>query len=153
MRGDCIMNARLSLPQLPTQELLDLFEKRFIGFDRVLKTLTRPSFLVENNYPPYDIIKESDDKYIISMAVAGFNRDSLTLKLKEGLLTVEGRHENPGSKTNHIYNGIASRYFQKGFQLTENAEITGAKLEDGMLTISVEVNIPEEKKSKLIEIS
>ena len=87
------------------------------------------------------------------MAVAGFNRDSLTLKLKEGLLTVEGRHENSGSKTNHIYNGIASRYFQKGFQLPENAEITEAKLEDGMLTISVEVNIPEEKKSKLIEIS
>ena len=147
------MNARLSLPQLPTQDFLDLFEKRFIGFDRVLKTLTRPSFLVENNYPPYDIIKENEDKYTISMAVAGFGKDSLTLKLKEGLLTIEGRHENPKSKTNHIYSGIASRYFQKGFQLTENAEVTKAELVDGMLTITVELSIPEEKKAKIIEIS
>ena len=99
------------------------------------------------------IIKENEDKYIISMAVAGFGKDSLTLKLKEGLLTIEGRHENPGSKTNHIYSGIASRYFQKGFQLTENAEVTKAELVDGMLTITVELSIPEENKAKIIEIS
>ena len=152
------MNARLSLPQLPTQDFLDLFEKRFIGFDRVLKTLTRPSFLVENNYPPYDIVTTGDYTYDIQLALAGFGKDDIIVEYKENQLTVKSKpNKEPADEVEKYddgvqHRGISKRMFTRTFTIANDVEVKGAELKNGLLIVSMERIIPDHKKAKTIEI-
>jgi len=123
-----------------------------VGFDdqfTLLEQLRKDSKSVA--YPPYNIREVSDDKFEIEMAVAGFSKSDIVLTIKEGVLMVEGGSKESKSD-NYIHKGIAARTFEQKFALGEYVEVKGATMENGILTIFLEREIPEEKKPKIITI-
>ena len=106
-----------------------------------------------NGYPPYNIEKAGEKAYKIVMAVAGFNDSELSLTQKENELLVTGQTAPAaeGDKQ-YLYRGIAGRNFERRFQLADHVKVTGAKLANGLLTIELQREIPEEKKARAIEI-
>lgn len=120
-----------------------------IGFDplyRFTQTATQATF------PPHNIEKLSDDHYRLTLAVAGYSRDEITVTLHEETLTVRGERIQQESDANYVYRGIALRNFERQFKLGPYVEVTNAALMDGMLTIDLERLVPEAKKPKLIAI-
>ena len=101
-------------------------------------------------YPPYNIRKDEENIYTIEMAVAGFSKEDLEAELKEGILTVRSKQDQDDGE--YLHRGIAKRAFSRSFTLSDDVVIKGADLINGMLTISLERIIPEEKKSRMIEI-
>jgi molecular chaperone IbpA len=123
-----------------------------IGFDRVFELLeTAARSPQPDSWPPFDSVKISDDHYRITMAVAGFGRDDLTISLQDNLLTVSGER-----RTDHIgevlHRGIANRPFSRRFELAEHMQVTGAGLQDGLLVIDLERELPEALKPRQIPI-
>ena len=106
---------------------------------------TRPSF------PPYDIIGEEENQYKIRLAVAGFSKDEVQITFKEQVLVVSGSKE-PEDEDKFFYKGIAGRDFKLSFPLAEYVTVTGAELADGILTVSLVRELPEELKPQVIEI-
>jgi molecular chaperone IbpA len=130
------------------------FSKSAVGFDDMFKKL---SDLSENlpkipTYPPYNIKKVDDNKYVIEMAVAGFGRQDLELELQDGILTITGAIKSDEA-TEYLYKGIADRAFTRKFTLADTVEVKNADLINGMLKIWLERFIPEEKKPKKININ
>jgi molecular chaperone IbpA len=126
------------------------FHKTLLGFDRLVE-----DFQSFNNagYPPYNVEKSGDDKYQITLALAGFVRDDLKIDVQEGTLTVSGKKEEVESDDVEIlHRGIANRSFTRNWSLAEYVEVIEAKMENGMLYISLERIVPEEKKPKTIKI-
>lgn len=128
-------------------------DKYALGYETVFKTLKNIADQGAPSFPPYNILKDGDD-YEISMAVAGYSRDQLDIELVERTLTVKtvGLAE-PKEGKQVIHKGIAQRNFTSTFALGEHIEVKDAKLEDGMLTIYLTLELPEEKKPKTIEIN
>ena len=126
-----------------------------IGFDHLmdhLVTLHSNNNLTTNEYPPYDIIKEGESNYKIELAVAGFKKDELSIQLKENTLTIKGETNSKHSNGDYLHKNIARRSFSKGFSLADNIEIGSASFEDGVLSVNLTQNIPEEQKPKEIVI-
>ena len=126
------------------------FHKTLLGFDRLVE-----DFQSFNNagYPPYNVEKSGDDKYQITLALAGFVRDDLKIDVQEGTLTVSGKKEEVESDDVEVlHRGIANRSFTRNWSLAEYVEVIEAKMENGMLYISLERIVPEEKKPKTIKI-
>ena len=126
-----------------------------IGFDHLmdhLVTLHSNNNLTTNEYPPYDIIKEGENNYKIELAVAGFKKDELSIQLKENTLTIKGETNSKNSDGEYLHKNIARRSFSKGFSLADNIEIGSASFEDGVLSVNLTQNIPEEQKPKEIVI-
>jgi len=124
-----------------------------IGFDRVfdlLDSATRVQAL--DNWPPYDIIKQGEDNYRIVMAVAGFGRDELTLTDRPNLLVVSGAKKDDPQDGAYLYKGIATREFERRFELADHVKVAGASLVDGLLTIELQREVPEALKPRRIEI-
>ena len=123
-----------------------------IGFDRVFDLLENASRTTTiDNWPPYDIARTGEDDYRITMAVAGFNRDELSMTQERNMLVVSG--QKSGEDTGeYLHRGIAGRTFQRRFQLADHVRVTGARLENGLLTIDLKREIPEEMKPRRIEI-
>lgn len=124
-----------------------------VGFDRVfdlLENATRgPS---PDNWPPYDIIKTGEDAYRISMAVAGFAQDELTISMQPNLLVVSG--EKSGEPAGeYLHRGIANRAFARRFEIADHVKVAGANLVNGLLTIDLQREIPEAMKPRRIEIT
>jgi molecular chaperone IbpA len=131
------------------------FPKQFnttVGFDPILKRLAEMAEAMPKipTYPPYNIRKVDDTKYVIEMAVAGFGRQDLELELKEDTLTVKGNVTAEDGE--YLYKGIAERAFTRQFELADTVVVKNADLINGMLKIWLERFIPEEKKSKKINI-
>jgi molecular chaperone IbpA len=105
-------------------------------------------------YPPYNVIKFSDDDYVMEFAVAGFKRENVSITTEKNVLTVKGEKEDPEFDKNsgYVHKGIAGRKFSRSFTLPEYFEVVGAEMEDGILLITLERQIPEEKKPKSIRI-
>ena len=97
-----------------------------------------------------NIRKDEEDKYTIEMAVAGFSQDDLEVELKEGVLTIRSKTDK--DEKDYLHRGIARRAFSRSFTLSDDMIVKGADLVNGMLTIDLEKIVPEEKKSRLIEI-
>jgi molecular chaperone IbpA len=108
--------------------------------------------LTTNEYPPYDIIKEGESNYKIELAVAGFKKDELSIQLKDNTLTIKGESNSKNSNGDYLHKNIARRSFSKDFTLAENIEVGGAEFEDGVLSVSLTHNIPEEQRPKEISI-
>ena len=124
-----------------------------VGFDRVFDQLQN---YVENNststgYPPYNIRKDGEYDYNIEMALAGFSKKDIEVEVADGVLTIRSVKENEDDD-NNLYRGISYRKFNRKFTLADDIIVKDAKLQDGLLKISLEKIIPEEKKPRLIEV-
>jgi molecular chaperone IbpA len=108
-----------------------------------------------SSYPPYNIKQRSEDLYEIEMAVAGFSKAELRVELHNNQLTIEGSKQSndEDSGDSYVYKGIAGRQFRQTFALADHVKVVSSELKDGILTISLERELPEEKKPRLIEIN
>ena len=130
------------------------FYRATVGFDRVFDLLDSVAGQgPANGYPPYNIEKAGENAYKIVMAVAGFTESELNLTQKENELLVTGQAAPTAEgEKQFLYRGIAGRNFERRFQLADHVKVTGAKLANGLLTIELQREIPEEKKPRAIEI-
>ena len=125
-----------------------------VGFDRLftmLDSLAQPD--QSQTYPPYNIEKTGENAYRITMAVAGFGDDDLSIEAREHVLTVTGKKADDSEKGEFLYRGIAKRAFERRFQLAEHVEVKGAHLENGLLHVDLAREIPEAMKPRKIDIS
>ena len=134
-------------------EILDNVRPFTVGFDRMFNNLENVSEIA-SNYPPYNIIKTSDEEFVIEIAAAGFVKDEFNIHIvPEGnKLVVQGVQDRGEDKKEYYHKGIAARNFTRTFALMEDVEVTGADFVDGMLNISLVRIIPEEKKPKEIKV-
>ena len=132
-----------------------------VGFDNVFDHFERmfndEFFNVPTvNYPPYNIVKTGVNTYNVEVALAGFSRDDVSVEFAEGILTIKSKDRTESDKKDKdgdiIHKGISKRYFSKSFTVSDDVEIKGAELKDGLLTVSMERIIPEAKKARVIEI-
>jgi len=129
------------------------FYRSSIGFDRVFDLLESAARgQPADNWPPYDIARTGDDAYRISMAVAGFAQDELSISTKPNLLVVTGEKASEANGE-YLHRGIANRSFTRQFELADHVKVTGADLVNGLLTIELRREIPEEMKPRRIEIN
>ncbi len=125
-----------------------------VGFDRLSKLLeaSQPND-ASLSYPPYNIVKVSDDNYRITMAVAGFAEKDIDITAKENQLIVQGKAaEQPETTGVYLHRGIAERAFERRFQLADHIRVTGASLDNGLLTVELVREIPETMKPRKIDI-
>lgn len=131
---------------------MDLFKDPFfIGFNRELERFGNLHKVNSQSYPPYDLLKLDEDNYVLSLAVAGFSKDNINISIDNDSLIIKGELVEV-IDAEVIHKGIAGRKFTRTFALGEYMEVTGAKLEDGLLTINVARLVPEEKKPKTIKV-
>lgn len=126
-----------------------------IGFDRfgaLLDSALRTE-QATGGYPPYNIASLDDDRYSITLAVAGFAEEDLDIQVERGVLTVRGKKPQDEVSRNYLYQGIATRAFERKFNLADHVEVTGAELSQGLLTISLVREIPEAMKPRQVSIN
>jgi molecular chaperone IbpA len=124
-----------------------------VGFDRMLNALEAATRVeTVDNWPPYDITKTSADDYCITLAVAGFGHDELAITQEQNTLMVSGQ-KAVDDKGEYLHRGIAGRAFQRRFELADHVKVVDASLADGLLTISLKRELPEEMKPRRIEIA
>ena len=129
------------------------YRRSTVGFDRLFDFLENASRAEQDNYPPFDIEKLSDDCYRITLAVAGFKRDEIDIVAQQNMLTITGRRsENRSRDGNFLHIGIATRAFERRFELADFVRVTGAELRDGLLSIELVREIPEAMKPRKIDI-
>lgn len=117
-------------------------------FDRIEKLNTQQS-----GYPPHNVVKHDDDRFEIAIAVAGFNEKDLFVEQEENIITVASKDVDLNGDKEYIHKGIATRKFNKTFTLGEYIEVKEVALVDGILSVYLEKNIPEEKKPKSFSIN
>lgn len=133
-------------------ELLNPFIHSWtVGFDRHFKLMEELRNATKPTYPPYNIKSLTEDKYEIEMAVAGFSKSDITVESIPNHLRVKGSKESNGD--NYLHKGLAARDFEQAFVLADYVKVTKVTLIDGILTINLERELPEEKKPKIIPIS
>ena len=131
---------------------LDLFnDPFFIGFNRELVRLNTAHKTNSQTYPPYDLLKLDEDTYRISLAIAGFSKEDISLSVDNGTLIIKGEIVEVVD-AEIVHKGIAGRKFTRTFALGEYMEVTSAEMKNGMLHINVDRIIPEDKKPKTIKI-
>jgi len=124
-----------------------------VGFDRIFDLLENASRIQPiDNWPPYDIEKAGEDDYRITMAVAGFTENELHLTYEPNLLVVSGTKPDDKDRQ-YLHRGIAGRAFERRFELADHVKVTGAKLENGLLTIDLAREVPEQLRPRRIEIA
>jgi len=125
-----------------------------VGYDRlasILDNVTRTDG--GSSYPPYNIEKTGEDAYRISIAVAGFSEDELTIEARDGQLVIAGKKAEAEEETNFLHRGIATRAFEKRFQLADHVRATDAITENGLLHVDLVREVPEALKPRKIEIA
>jgi molecular chaperone IbpA len=122
-----------------------------IGFDR-LAQLFDAGFEAEGGYPPYNIERVAENEYRITMAVAGFAEDEITIEVKDTALSVKGEKKSEDAERQYLHRGIAGRTFERRFQLADFVEVKGASLKDGLLNVDLQRNLPERMKPRTIAI-
>jgi molecular chaperone IbpA len=127
----------------------DIFNRQFIGFDRLFDHLTSQE---SSNYPPHNVVITGDDTRTIEFALAGFTRDDVNITVEDAVLTISSESLNEEEDRIFIHKGISARSFVKRFSLAEYWEVSSAEFQNGILTISLKQEIPEAKKRKDIEI-
>ncbi len=125
-----------------------------VGFDALLDDLRTSVTNTQAGYPPHNVVKLNEDQFVISLAVAGFANEDLTVTKDKNILTIEGSQNKPDSdgETVYLYKGIGTRKFRRQFTLAEHVEVESAKLDLGILNVYLVRNVPEEAKPKVITI-
>ena len=124
-----------------------------IGFDRLAGMLENANRLESAGYPPYNIEVTGDDEYQITMAVAGFTDDELSIESKQNELTVAGERTESEEERKFLHRGIATRSFERKFQLADHVYVKGARLEHGLLHVELYRELPEALKPRSISIA
>ena len=126
-----------------------------VGFDQMADLMDRvlTNDAGTQSYPPYNIEKTADDAYRITIAVAGFSDEDLSVEVKENALVVTARKAPSKEERTYLHRGIATRSFERKFQLADHVRVTGAAHEDGMLHINLVREVPEALKPRRIEIT
>jgi len=124
-----------------------------VGFDRLGQLLDNVSNFEAPTYPPYNIERVGEDEYRVTMAVAGFGSDDITIEVKEGVLSVSGKKpEKSDRKVEFLHQGIAQRAFERRFQLADFVTVQGAELDNGLLHVTLKREVPEAMKPRTIAI-
>jgi molecular chaperone IbpA len=126
------------------------FFRSTVGFDRLIGLLESAS---EQGYPPYNIERSDENNYRVTLAVAGFAEQDLSVDVKDRVLTITGKREEAEKTAALLHQGIAGRAFERHFQLAEHVEVKAARLENGLLHVELERIVPEEKKPRRIAIN
>ena len=125
-----------------------------VGFDRMVDLLDSASGydVSATTYPPYNIERLGENDYRITMAVAGFVESELKIDVKEQFLNVRGEKQSADKERQFLHRGIATRAFERRFQLADHVEVKGAELKNGLLHIDLVRNVPEKLKARTIAI-
>ena len=124
-----------------------------IGFDNLFDEILRINAQQSStNYPPYNIVQINEDEYVISLAVAGFGPDNLSVTQESNYLVIEGSPIYPLDEINYLHKGISNRAFRREYKLADHVEIVNCNLELGILSIHLKREVPEEQKPKKIDI-
>jgi molecular chaperone IbpA len=126
-----------------------------VGFDR-FDELFNSALRADqgSSYPPYDIVRDGDDRYQVIMAVAGFNEREITITVQENELRIAAKAEADQEQEGKtwLHRGIARRAFERVFRLADHVRVEGADLKDGLLYVALERVVPEEAKPRMVEI-
>ena len=132
---------------------LDPFWRTSIGFDHLFDLVDQSLRLEpEDNYPPCNIVRTSENTYRISLAVAGFRPDQINVTVNQDTLAITGRADQAQDNGDYLYRGIAGRSFERRFNLADYVEVKSASLNDGLLQIELVREVPEAMKPRRIEI-
>ena len=125
----------------------------FVGFDHLFQELDWVAKHATDTYPPHNIVKVSENDYLIEVAVAGFTMDDLEIEQDERTLTVKGEKvKTEDSESSYIHRGISQKKFKRVFRLSEYVFVDGASLKDGILSVQLKFELPEEKRPRKIDI-
>ena len=125
-----------------------------VGFDSLASMLDQVADFDNEvtTYPPYNIERLTENEYRITMAVAGFSKQDVKIEVKENTLSIRGEKKEAGNERTFLHRGIASRAFERRFQLADHVEVRGADVKDGLLSVDLEREVPERLKPRTIEI-
>jgi molecular chaperone IbpA len=124
----------------------------FIGFDRLLSQFER-SANYKDTYPPFDLIRKSEDEFSIQLAVAGFSLEDIDIEVTNGILTIASNNTSNKPKLEYIHKGISTKQFSRSFTLAEYIEVESAHYNNGILIVDLKRKVPEEKKPRKIAIN
>jgi len=130
---------------------VDTFSRQAIGFDRLFDVMNNMRGK-DVNYPPYDIIKEDEETFIIEFALSGFSKDDLNITVKENHLTIEGDYIK-SEDLEYLHKGIAKRSFTRDFVLADTLHVEDVTFSEGILRVTLKQIVPEEQKPKKIKIN
>jgi molecular chaperone IbpA len=137
---------------MASNELNPLY-RTLVGFDRIATLMDQAARLdAAPGYPPFNVEQIGDDDFRIELAVAGFSEDDLSIEFKQNSLLVTGQRKPSEAQRNFLHRGIAERSFERRFGLADHVRVSGAKLENGLLTIDLVRELPELLKPRKIEI-
>jgi molecular chaperone IbpA len=121
-------------------------------FDDVEKLLASDVAKVSSSFPPHNIIKLDESRYVVELAIAGFSKNEIEISVEDGTLTVKGEKQEKETGVQYLHKGIGTRSFTKSLTIADTVEVKGAEFKDGILRIGLENVIPEHKKPRKIEI-
>ena len=124
----------------------------FLGFDHIFDQLENIHKQSKDTYPPHNVVKEEELNYSLELAVAGFKEEHIDIEVKDHVLTITGNRPPRRDQDKYVHKGISARNWKKSFRLSEYTEVIGADLTDGILTVNLEVILPEEKQPRKISI-
>lgn len=122
----------------------------FVGFDHLFNELDYVAKHSQDHYPPHNVLKTGESDYLIELAVAGFSKDELTIEVKDRTLTITGDHVSRGRE--FIHRGISTKKFKRTFRLSEHVHVNGADFKDGILSVILKYEVPQELRPRRIEI-
>jgi len=126
--------------------------RNFIGIDRLLDRML-VNGQTQEGYPPYNVVKLDDDNFEIELAVAGFGEKDIEVTVHNGVLAIEGKTAEAQTERTFLHKGISSRKFRRTFNLADHVEVKDAKVRDGILSIALERQVPEELKPRKISVN
>ena len=142
------MNA---LTRFDTNSLAHL-NRALIGFDRLFNDVEARHANSSTNYPPYNIVKHDDDHFEIEIAVAGFDKDDVSIEVDQDQLRIKGQRAKEEDTSKYLHRGLAARDFERQFTLADHMEVGDAELTNGILRVKLTRIVPESLKPRLIEI-
>jgi len=125
----------------------------FLGFDHIFNQLENIHQHAKDTYPPHNVVKYNDHQFDVELAIAGFCQEHIEIEVKDHVLTITGDRPTRRKAELYVHKGISARKFTKSYRMSEYTEVTGARMKDGILTVSLEVVLPEEKRPRKIKIN
>jgi len=127
--------------------------RALIGFDQLFNDVERRfANSVQNNYPPYNVLKHDENTFEIEVAVAGFDKEDITIEVDQNLLTIRGQRQKDDDASKYLHRGLAARDFERSFTLADHIIVGDAELTNGILRVKLTREIPEALKPRLIAI-